>query len=147
MRFLLPTVTGALLLLAPAALASGVVLTVASPEAQWQGAYFVLAATPEGMACIRLACDPFAFTVALDPDMPPPYPPLVASIAWASSEDDFDLYLYDGWDFLITSSTGRISRAETLVVDEIKPGDYTLVVAPTLVTDSAYAGSVGLVVE
>jgi len=144
MRRLLPLAL--LLLVATPALASAqVVLTLDEPLAAWTGRTFGAAAWPHAERCPALVCDRFEFLVALPDDLEWPAPPLAASIAWDSPEDDFDLYLYDGWGFLVTQSVGRLSQAESVYVDEIKPGTYTLVVVPTLVVASGYDGRVELV--
>jgi len=119
------------------------VLTLEEPEASWEGAHVVAGAGVHAAACVRLTCERFPFHASF-PVAAPPTPGLHASIEWPSAEDDFDLYLYDGWGLLVTSGTQRGSSTEGLRVPELKPGDYTLVVVPVLVTESAYVGSVRL---
>lgn len=134
-----------LLLLVPATtLTAGAdqapVLTPEGPQITWQGAHVEAGATPAPEACTSATCDAFTFRL----DVPDGYwqddQGLEVSIRWQIEQDDFELYLYDEDDDLVASSTGSFSTAEGVLVPQAPSGEYTAVVVPLTVDDSAYEG-------
>lgn len=124
---------------------SEIALSLDAPAAEWQGRYVALGAGQLVPACLALACE--EIPVRVDFDAERVNAGLTTVVSWPSAEDDYDIYLYDAWGLEVASGATRAGNYEKFGVPVMKPGDYTLVVVPVFVIDSAHAGIMTLDVQ
>src|SRR5204862_7219962 len=137
---------------APAAAATpgGGTVSAANPSISWTGASSLAADTALPEQCPpadpgNLLCDHFALPI----DIPSNFWTLHSGgvsiqITWASSDNDFDLYVYNSGGTLVGASAqgGTTSEAGALLFPV--PGAYEGRVVPFLVVNSGYSGSANL---
>jgi hypothetical protein len=112
-------------------------------SAGWTGQSYVAGATASPSACGAggdALCDHFSLSVAATSEYWDTHTGSVRiSIAWGSSSNNFDLYVYDGGSLAGSSASGS-STGESVTISE-PSGTYSVVVVPKLVTNSGYHGS------
>lgn len=118
----------------------------------WSGGPYT-GVTADPSACTTLTCDSYSLTVNV-PDTfyaANPNYAVTVGIQWASSTNDFDLYVYDASGNTVCSSgqsnvtTGDPS--ELADCGQLPSGTYTVQVVAFAVTDSGYAGTATLAPE
>lgn len=124
----------------------------ASASLGWQGQSYAAAATADPGLCPpkeidtqNLVCDHFALTVAVDSAYWDTHTGSAGvEIAWASSSNDFDLYVFDANGNEVASSARGGTTFERASI--VRPsGTYEVVVVPFTVVGSAYTGSASFV--
>src|SRR5438128_453134 len=116
-------------------------------SAGWSGKVFILGATQSPSLCPlpqdgdNILCDHFHLTVGVDPSYWSTHSGGISvSIHWASSSDNFDLYLYDSSGGQVAASASPSGTGEQ--VSLAKPsGTYEVRVVPKLVANAGYSGS------
>ncbi|TMA03425.1 MAG: hypothetical protein E6J99_00285, partial [Methanobacteriota archaeon] len=136
--------------LAAAATPGGGTVSEANPSVSWTGASYVAAETALPEQCPpadpgNLVCDHFALTI----DIPSNFWSLHSGgvsiqITWASSDNDFDLYVYNSGGTLVGSSAQGGTTSEAVFLLFPVPGVYEVRVVPFLVVNSGYSGSATL---
>lgn len=125
-----------------------------SPDPQsvsWVGQFYAAQATPVPEACppeadpANLRCDHFYLTV----NVPPSYwsantGGAEIAISWASSANDFDLYVYDSSDNQVDFSAAGGTTSERVFIENAS-GTYEVRVVPFLVVASGYDGAASFV--
>jgi hypothetical protein len=110
------------------------------PSDGWAGKHFALGSVPLPGLCNRETCDYFDLTVSVPSGYWDSHTGHASiSISWASSSDNFDLYVYKGGK-LQMSSAQPLSTSESVSLST-PGGAYEVRVVPVLVTDSGYSGS------
>jgi hypothetical protein len=108
----------------------------------WTGQSYVAGATASPAACWAggdTLCDHFSLSVPASSSYWDTHTGSVRiSIAWGSSSNNFDLYVYSGG--LVGSSASDSSTGESVSISN-PSGTYSVVVVPKLVTNSGYHGS------
>src|SRR5947208_858446 len=142
-------VTGGVLAGTPslAASPSGASIGPARPSASWDGKVFLVGATQSPSLCPlpqdsnNVLCDHFMLTVAVSPSYWSTHSGGISvSIQWASSSDNFDLYLYDASGSQVAASAGSSGTSEHVSLAKAS-GTYEVRVVPKLVKNSGYSGS------
>lgn len=112
----------------------------------WTGGPYT-ALTPDPATCVNstVNCDSYNFTV----NYPANYwdshdGGLDVQINWASSTDDFDMYIYDSKSKLIGQSASGGTNSEKVALGKLGPGTYTVKVIAYLVANATYSGKVNL---
>ncbi|HSL83089.1 MAG TPA: hypothetical protein VLF66_09945, partial [Thermoanaerobaculia bacterium] len=67
-----------------------------------------------------------------------------ARIEWGSSDDDFDLFVFDGDGAQMASSTSGSTVFEEVLLPALRPGTYSIVTNAWLTQGAGYSGSVTL---
>jgi hypothetical protein len=123
-----------------------------APSVSWQGQSYANAATLDPTLCppasvdtSNTVCDHFALTV----DVAPSYWSTATggadvTISWGSSDNDFDLYIYDSAGNQVTSSAQGGTTSEQAFIPNAS-GTYDVVVVPYTVTNSSYTGNASFV--
>jgi hypothetical protein len=118
----------------------------------WQGPVYAVAAVPDPAVCAPpdslMACDHFTLTV----NEAPSYwisntGGAEISISWGSSDNDFDLYVYDMSGTQVGSSASGGTTSEKVFIQNANnvDGPYEVRVVPFMVTASNYSGTAGFV--
>jgi hypothetical protein len=129
----------------------------ASPTVTWQGHQYAAAANTAGATgdvepCVPAAldpsdtlCDHFKITVGVDSSFwNTTDGGLNVTITWPSSDNDFDLYIYDAAGNLVDSSTQGGTTYEQVFVP-LAAGAYEVDVAPFTVVNSGYSATASFV--
>src|SRR2546425_1928219 len=134
---------------ARAATPPGATITDTQPGTSWQGQFYTLAFTADPAQCpgsvdtLNLVCDHFYLNINLPSTFWQTHTGSVAiTIQWASSDNDFDLYIYrqsDGQQVGSSASGGTTS--EQVALQNPMPGTYEVRTVPFLVVASGYTGS------
>jgi hypothetical protein len=104
------------------------------------GKHVALGSVPLPGLCNPDTCDYFDLTVSVPAGYWDSHAGHASiSIRWASSSDNFDLYIYKGGQ-LQKSSTQPLTTSESVSLST-PGGAYEVRVVPVLVTDSGYSGS------
>jgi hypothetical protein len=112
----------------------------------WTGKRFDFGSVPSPGFCNQRTCDYFNLTVVTPGGYWDSHTGrAIISIRWASSSDNFDLYVYRGGK-LLASSTQPLSTTEAVSLSR-PGGGYRVRVVPVLVTDSGYSGSASFASE
>src|SRR5256712_9184676 len=137
---------------ARAATPSGGTITDTQLSTSWQGQFYPLAFTADPAQCpgtidtADLVCDHFYLNINLSPTFWLTHTGSVTiTIQWASSSNDFDLYIYrqnDGQQVGSSASGGTTS--EQVALQNPMPGAYEVRTVPFLVITSDYTGSATL---
>ena len=118
-------------------------------SASWTGQFYAVQATPVPDACapvdpMNTTCDHFSLTV----DVPPSYWETHTGgadiqITWPSSDNDFDLYVYDNSGTLVGQSASGGTTSERFLLQNANSAQspYDVRVVPFLVVASGYDGS------
>src|SRR3989449_2169401 len=124
-------------------------ITDTQPSTSWQGQFYTLAFTADHAQCpgsvdtLNLVCDHFYLNINLPSTFWQTHTGSVAiTIQWASSDNDFDLYIYrqsDGQQVGSSASGGTTS--EQVALQSPMPGIYEVRTVPFLVVASGYTGS------
>src|SRR5213594_2899075 len=124
-------------------------ITDTQPSTSWQGQFYTLAFTGDPAQCpgsvdtLNLVCDHFYLNINLPSTFWQTHTGSVAiTIQWASSDNDFDLYIYrqsDGQQVGSSASGGTTS--EQVALQNPMPGIYEVRTVPFLVIASGYTGS------
>ena len=130
----------------PAATPSGGAISSTAKSASWQGHFYAASAVADPTQCPPASldpaavCDHFALTVNVDPSYWATHiGGAEVTITWASSDNDFDLYIYDqNGNLVAASAAGGTTFERTLV--PAASGTYDVVVVPFTVTQSGYQG-------
>ena len=133
---------------AGAANPSGGTVSPASSSLSWSGALYPLMSTPVPEACppasdpANVRCDHFSLTIDVPSDFWALHSGGVAiRITWASSDNDFDLYVYNPQGVQVGSSAAGGTTTEAVFLLLPAPGAYEVRVVPFLVMNSDYQGS------
>src|SRR5437867_250907 len=137
-----------LALIVPAATPSGGTIGPRAKNVSWQGQFYAAAAVADPTACPQASldpanavCDHFMLTVNVAPSFWNTYiGGAEVTITWASSDNDFDLYVYDGNGNEVGSSAAGGTTSERVLITEAA-GTYDVVIVPFLVTSSDYKGT------
>jgi hypothetical protein len=133
----------------PAATPSGGTISPTMTSVSWTGQFYAVQATPVPDACapvdpLNATCDHFSLTV----DVPPSYWDTHTGgadiqINWQSSDNDFDLYIYDNGGNLVGQSASSGTTSERFLVQNANSDQspYDVRVVPFLVVASDYSGS------
>ncbi len=123
-----------------------------SPSLTWQGAFYAFGANADPAQCppaidtLNLLCDHFFLNINLPSTFWQTHTgSVVVTIQWASSSNDFDLYIYrqsDGQQVGHSAQGGTTS--ELVALQNPMPGIYEIRTVPFLVTASSYTGSATL---
>ena len=111
----------------------------------WSGGPFT-GATADPSLCTSVTCDSFALTVNV-PSMfysSNPNYAVQVGISWASSTNDFDLYVLDSTGSQVCSSAQGGTVAEQADCGQLPSGTYTVQVVAFAVVDSTYSGTASL---
>jgi len=137
---------------ARAATPSGGTITDTQPSTSWQGQFYAFGANADPAQCppaidtMNLLCDHFYLNINLPPTFWLTHTGSVTiTIQWASSSNDFDLYIYrqsDGQQVGSSASGGTTS--EQVALQNPMPGVYEVRTVPFLVITSDYTGSATL---
>src|SRR3989475_8474076 len=127
-------------------------ISTSVPSTSWQGHLYAAGATslpdecPPAIDPVDALCDHFDLNIDLDPNFWLTHVgSVVITIQWASSGNDFDLYVYrqsDGAEVGSSASGGTTS--EQVALQSPIPGHYEIRVVPFLVTASDYRGTASL---
>src|SRR2546422_11369844 len=139
---------GAASFLGPAARAAtppGSTITDTQPSTSWEGHFYALAFTADPAQCpgtidtADLVCDHFYLNINLSPTFWLTHTGSVTiTIQWASSSNDFDLYIYrqnDGQQVGSSASGGTTS--EQVALQSPMPGVYEVRTVPSFFSPSA----------
>src|SRR3989475_6225194 len=118
-----------------------------SPSLTWNGPLYVMS-TPVPEACppaadpANVRCDHFFLTI----DVPATFwtqntGGVAIRITWLSSDNDFDLYVYNPEGTQVASSASGGTTSEAVFLEFPAPGVYEVRVVPFLVLGSDYQGS------
>jgi hypothetical protein len=125
---------------ARAANPAGGTISAGSPTVTWQGEFYTATAVPDPLLCppaaidpINLICDHFLLTVAAAGTVG-------VSINWPSTDDDFDLYIYDSTNMEVASSADVGTTSESVTFTATANTTYEVRVIPFNVVASAYSG-------
>jgi pre-peptidase len=117
----------------------------------WAGQHYALAATTLPEQCppaadpLNVLCDHFFLTVDVPSDFWNKHTGQVTiRIEWPSSDNDFDLYVYDPGGGLAGSSAAGGTTREEVALLAPQPGQYEVRVVPFLIIDSGYNGQAEL---
>jgi hypothetical protein len=120
--------------------ASGTLSTVSTSLAWTGGPYTAVTADPS--LCTSLTCDQYSLTI----DIPstfyatnPSYTVRVG-ISWASSLDDFDLYIYDSGGNLVNSSASGGTTSESVDLGQLSTGTFQVQVVAFTTANTTYSG-------
>lgn len=123
----------------------------AAPSATWTGQFYAAAAVAVPDQCPPAAdpanalCDHFLVTVNVAPSYWDTHTGGIdILITWASSDNDFDLYVYDSSGVQVDSSGAGGTTSERVFIEN-PSGVYEVRVVPFLVAASGYDGSVNFV--
>lgn len=138
----------------PAATPSSGTISPTVISVSWQGQMYVLAATADDAACPpasvdsqNAVCDHFFLTVDVDPTFWDNRTGGAAvEITWASSSNDFDLYVFDAEGNFVNSSAQGGTTSEQVVLPKAS-GTFEVVVVPFTVANSGYAGTATFVAD
>src|SRR3989475_9382789 len=127
-------------------------ITDTQPSTSWQGQFYAFGANADPAQCppaidtMNLLCDHFYLNINLSPTFWLTHTGSVTiTIQWASSSNDFDLYIYrqsDGQQVGSSASGGTTS--EQVALQNPMPGVYEVRTVPFLVITSDYTGSATL---
>jgi hypothetical protein len=123
------------------------------PSTAWAGQHYALAATTLPEQCppaadpLNVLCDHFFLTIDVPLDFWDTHTGQVTiRIEWPSSDDDFDLYVYDPDGGLAGSSAAGGTTLEEVAILAPRPGGtYEVRVVPFLIIDSGYNGQASLI--
>src|SRR6266566_1149466 len=135
---------------ARAASPSSGAVSQSSPSLTWNSPFYVMS-TPVPEACPAAAdpanvrCDHFFLTI----DVPATFwtqntGGVAIRITWLSSDNDFDLYVYNSGGTQVASSGAGGTTSEAVFLEFPAPGVYEVRVVPFLVLGSDYQGSATL---
>ena len=134
---------------ARAATPPGATITDTQPSTSWQGQFYAFGVSADPAQCppavdtMNLLCDHFYLNINLSPTFWQTHTGSVTiTIQWASSSNDFDLYIYrqsDGQQVGFSASGGTTS--EQVALQSPMPGVYEVRTVPFLVVASDYTGS------
>src|SRR5438093_1833211 len=138
--------------LGPAARAAtppSAMITDTQPSTSWQGQFYTLAFTADPAQCpgsvdtLNLVCDHSYLNINLPSTFWQTHTGSVAiTIQWASSDNDFDLYIYRTSDQQqVGSSASGGTTSEQVALQNPMPGVYEVRTVPFLVVASGYTGS------
>lgn len=112
----------------------------------WSGGPYTVA-TPDPALCVdsSLNCDTFALTL----NVPGNYwdtheGNVTVEINWASSTDDFDLYILDSGGREVDRSAAGGTTSEKVDLGKLAPGTYTVQVVAYLTAGASYTGAATL---
>jgi len=135
---------------ARAASPSSGAVSQSSPSLTWNGPLYVMStpvpeACPPGADPANVRCDHFFLTI----DVPPTFwtqntGGVAIRITWPSSDNDFDLYVYNSGGTQVASSAAGGTTSEAVFLEFPAPGVYEVRVVPFLVLGSDYQGSANL---
>jgi len=130
---------------------SGTISTTA-PTATWTGQTYVLASTTVPEECppatdpANVLCDHFFLTLDIASNFWDQNTGQVTiRITWASSDNDFDLYVFGPDGSEVGSSAAGGTTVEEAALLAPPPGTYEVRVVPFLITNSGYSGQASLV--
>ena len=130
----------------PAATPSGGAISSTAKSVSWQGHFYAASTVADPTQCPPVSldpaavCDHFALTVNVDPSYWATHiGGAEVTITWASSDNDFDLYIYDQNGNLVAASAAGGTTFERTVVPAAS-GTYDVVVVPFTVVQSGYQG-------
>ncbi|HEX6290542.1 MAG TPA: hypothetical protein VFZ66_15240, partial [Herpetosiphonaceae bacterium] len=117
-----------------------------SSTVTWSGGPYTVA-TPDPLLCIDASVNCDTFDLSLN--IPGGYwdtheGNVVVEIAWASSTDDFDLYIADSAGNQVGSSAAGGTTAERVDLGKLAPGSYTVSVVAYLTAAASYTGKATL---
>jgi len=134
---------------ARAATPPGATIADTQPSTSWQGQFYAFGVSADSAQCppaidtMNLLCDHFYLNINLSPTFWQTHTGSVTiTIQWASSSNDFDLYIYrqsDGQQVGFSASGGTTS--EQVALQSPMPGVYEVRTVPFLVVASDYTGS------
>src|SRR3989442_4161900 len=134
---------------ARAATPPGATISGTQPSTSWQCQFYAFgvsaapAQCPPAVDTMNLLCDHFYLNINLSPTFWQTHTGSVTiTIQWASSDNDFDLYIYrqsDGQQVGSSASGGTTS--EQVALQNPMPGTYEVRTVPFLVVASGYTGS------
>ena len=127
-------------------------ISTSAPSTSWQGHLYAAGATslpdecPPAIDPVDALCDHFDLNIDLDPAFWLTHVgSVVITIQWASSDNDFDLYVYRQSDGAqVGSSASGGTTSEQVALQSPIPGHYEIRVVPFLVTASDYRGTASL---
>src|SRR5881397_1109698 len=129
---------------------SGTISTTA-PTATWTGQTYVLASTTVPEECppatdpANVLCDHFFLTLDIASNFWDQNTGQVTiRITWASSDNDFDLYVFGPDGSEVGSSAAGGTTVEEAALLAPPPGTYEVRVVPFLITNSGYSGQASL---
>lgn len=112
----------------------------------WEGGPYTVA-TPDPLLCASASvnCDTFLLTLDLPADYWNNHEGEVAiSINWASTSNDFDLYILDSNGNEVGHSGASSTTSEGVTLPKLAPGTYTVQVVAWLTANATYTGSATL---
>ena len=121
-------------------------LTDASPTVTWSGGPYTVA-TPETVLCVDASvnCDTFALSFGVPADYWDSHEGgVTVAINWASSADDFDLYIQDASGAKVGWSAAGGTTSERVNLGKLAPGTYTVQVVAWLTAGASYTGAATL---
>ena len=133
---------------------SGGAVSPTGKSVSWQGHSYTAAAVADPSQCPPASldpgdavCDHFALTVNVDPsNWDTHVGGAEVTITWASSDNDFDLYIYDqNGNLVAASAAGGTTFERTLVT--AASGTYDVVVVPFTVVQSGYQGAAQFIIQ
>ncbi len=143
-------VTAILLLALPALYAatptSGIIAT-AGATTTWSGGPYT-GLTPDNSPvntslCTSLTCDTFNLFVNIPSNFYSTYPNYEVQIGinWASTLDEFDLFIYDSSGNLVASSAQSFATWENIDAGQLPAGNYTVWVVASPAANATYSGT------
>src|SRR5947208_10509566 len=108
----------------------------------WSGGPYTVA-TPDPALCVAssLNCDTYSLTINVPANYWDTHEGGVAvEINWASSSDDFDLYVLDSNGNEVNRSAAGGTTSEKVDLDKLAPGTYTVQVVAYLTAAASYTG-------
>ncbi|WP_299445095.1 CARDB domain-containing protein [uncultured Phycicoccus sp.] len=112
--------------------------------AQWSGGPYT-GAVLDPSTCTATTCDTHAVELTIPADYWSSHRGGVeVAIAWASSADDYDLYVDDSAGRQIGSSAAGNTTSEKVDLGTLAPGTYTVRVVPYTTAGSTYSGTATL---
>jgi len=140
-----------LLASAHAATPPGGAISTTAKSVSWQGHFYTAAALADSSQCPPASldpstiCDHFTLTVNVDPSYWDTHiGGAEVTITWASSDNDFDMYIYDRNGNIVASSAAGGTTFERTVIMAAS-GTYDVVVVPFTVVQSGYQGTAQLI--
>ncbi len=111
----------------------------------WTGGPYT-AVTADPSLCSSLSCDEFFLTVNIDSSVYVNHPEYTVSvhIGWATTPNDFDLYVYDSSGTLVNSSTQGNTTFEDVDLGQLTSGTFRVQVVAFATVDESYAGIASL---
>ncbi|HXR98359.1 MAG TPA: hypothetical protein VN709_11015 [Terriglobales bacterium] len=130
-------------------------LTPAANRLTWTGTQTgVIGETQTGTGlanppCNASVCDLYALTVTVPATFYAANPTfsIHASAAWASSLNEFDVYVYDSSGNLVGMSTNSGGVSNDADLGQLPSGTYQIQIVPTIAANTSYTGLVTLAAE